>query len=56
MIPAMLATMYVMFLYWHLNESEEPAPAKDPIQAMQDEIASINSRLVAIQAKLKANG
>lgn len=53
MIPAMLATIYVMFLYWQLNATSEPPASKTPAGTMRDEIAAINIRLADIEKKLK---
>jgi hypothetical protein len=55
MIPAILSSIFVLFLYWKLNATEATSDGSgsDPMRSLRDEIASLNARLDALQAKLQ---
>jgi hypothetical protein len=51
MIPAMIATVLILYWYWRENQpTGEPAPGS--AEALQQQLAALNARLAKIQDQL----
>jgi len=53
MIPAMIASVLILYWYWRENQPKPGEPAPGSAEALQRELAALNARLDAIHAELE---
>ena len=52
MIPAMIASVLILYWYWQESRPKPGEPAPGSVEALQREIASLNARLDKILEQL----
>jgi hypothetical protein len=52
MIPAMIASVLILYWYWRENQPKPGEPAPGSAEALQQELAALNQRLDVIHAEL----
>ena len=52
MIPAMLASVLILYWYWRENQPRSGEPEPGSAEALQQDIASLNARLDKILEQL----
>lgn len=52
MIPAMIASVLILYWYWREKQPKPGAPTPGSAEALQQELAALNKRLDAIHAAL----
>jgi hypothetical protein len=53
MIPAMIASILIMYWYWQGSRPSPGKPEAGSPEALQQELSALNDRLDAIAARLK---
>jgi hypothetical protein len=52
MIPAMIASVLILYWYWQQNQPQPGEPAPGSAEALQQELAALNARLDKILDQL----
>jgi hypothetical protein len=52
MIPAMIASVLILYWYWRENQPKPGEPMPGSAEALQEELTSLNKRLDDILARL----
>jgi hypothetical protein len=52
MIPAMIASVLILYWYWRENRPRPGEPIPGSVEALQQELALLNQRLDAIHTRL----
>ena len=52
MIPAMISSLVILFLYWQRARDKAGASASTGAEGLRREIAELNARLDALQTRL----
>ena len=53
MIPAMIASVLILYWYWRENQPKPGEPVPGSAEALQQELRSLNARLDAIHSELE---
>ncbi len=56
MIPALLSSVAIMFLYWRESRPKPGVPVPGSAEDLEDELVDLNARLDAIQRHLTKKG
>lgn len=52
MIPAMIASVLILYWYWQKNRPKPGAPEPGSAEALRQELAALNERLDGISSRL----
>jgi hypothetical protein len=52
MIPALLSSVAILFMYWRENRPKPGVPEPGSAEALQGELAALNARLDAVHKRM----